>query len=1088
MNSLPPLLVLLLLLTAASATAQVFVYPRRPTQTNVRYADFAWKYVDIHVGKLDKTAPLQLTFPAGSRLHSGAFRSPSAGTGWAWPSVADAPRSRRSAGALQDGSGTPTVAAPLAGRGSAALGGEVGKAGKGRGGVRLYFYERERPIAERAAASIEASYRYLSEEFGYRPGVTFAYFLYASYIEFLQTDLFPLQEGVLGVTSPENLDVTLPYFGDARLFADVSTHELAHEFTIQKVAHAAATHKVAGDPLEAMPLWFIEGLAEYFAKRGLDAETEMLVRDLLVNPKSEHDYVLGSFWEDRLSSGLWTYKVGQARCAFLEESYGKGTVKRILEQSALLLTDQKRGGVSDFTQLVAKVTGANASAIAARFERWIKRRAYATFLQAKHDRAHFTTLRKSRGVVQALRASPSGELVLYRSIEADTGQNRLVLFDQRSPRDDEIVVADGAPGVESLHPVAGQNFDLSDHELAFVAQAAGRDVIHWRSFVEAAIPGPCKGKGLRACPYDVTLTLGKSRSFAVGERGIDAVDALALAPDGQRIVFVGLAASGQKDLYLVEPRGEADFRLTQLTHDLYAEREVSWGKTGIVFSSDATGHGKYNLFQLDPAAPAQITRLTTEARDELNPQVLPDGRVFFVAYDDDGANIYSVAAGQVHKETDVATGLFDVSPGPDGTVWALHHYGAERAPVRIQRERFLHEPARGTPDTKAPTAPATRSLAAAKPYNPIDVNNWRLGGIFLMAGVTGNGHLFGEVITTAADRLHDHGLLLSLATWGDTALTDASLLYWNEQKRVIWGTGVFNVVRSRIERTFTPNAEITFPTWDRFFGGQALVRYPFSRFVYLQTSLAAGGTEYFVTDNFRDYLRDPTANAANRDLYTPWRDANYGLRFQTEGTLSIGYNTVGMQRSTGPIRGSSALLSTNLGVQPFDQVVYDQLRFDAEHIFRIIGAANFFVRGAAGTTLGDRRAPQYYLSSFHTLRGVPFGDINYLLGRNFVYATAEFQFPILELMSFPLIDLEGVLAADVGAVADQADWLWDRRLLDLVFGVNVGVGPIVLQLHFGQPVGIGAHAFRAYPTSAPVAALPNNGHLTFNLSMNWRYQ
>jgi hypothetical protein len=116
---------------------------------------------------------------------------------------------------------------------------------------------------------------------------------------------------------------------------------------------------------------------------------------------------------------------------------------------------------------------------------------------------------------------------------------------------------------------------------------------------------------------------------------------------------------------------------------------------------------------------------------------------------------------------------------------------------------------------------------------------------------------------------------------------------------------------------------------------------------------------------------------------------------------------------------------------------------------------------------------------------VPFGDIDYLLGRNFVFATSELQFPIYEFSSFPLIDLEGVLAVDVGAVADEYDTsgrrrpleaLWNKRLLALVFGVNFGFGPIVIQLHFGQPIDIG-----------PIA-LPNNGKLTFNLSLNWRYQ
>jgi outer membrane protein assembly factor BamA len=208
------------------------------------------------------------------------------------------------------------------------------------------------------------------------------------------------------------------------------------------------------------------------------------------------------------------------------------------------------------------------------------------------------------------------------------------------------------------------------------------------------------------------------------------------------------------------------------------------------------------------------------------------------------------------------------------------------------------------------------------------------------------------------------------------------------------------------------------------------------------------------------------------------------LRFQTEATVSFGYTSVGLQRSTGPIRGTSMLFSTNLGVQPFDDMIYDQMRLDAEHYIRIVGPVNIGLRGGTGTTFGSSRAPQYYLSSFHTLRGVPFGDIDFLLGRNFVYATAELQFPIIELSSFPLIDLEGVLGADVGAVADEytlggrrrpLDALWQKRVFDLVFGVNVGFGPIVVAIHFGQPIDIGA----------PV---PNDGDLTFNLSLNWRYQ
>jgi hypothetical protein len=1049
--------------------AEVYVAPRHPSKSNVRYASFEWKYVDILVKKGRK---LQLSYAQGGRLHRGALDRPDA-AGWMWPSAQDAPRQRLS-------QSVPTAPlAPLEAHSTSPR----AEAGKG-GGVRLYFYESERVIARRAAASIEDSYNYLTQAFEYTPTTTFAYFLYASYIEFLQTQLFPLQEGVLGVTSPENLDVTLPYFGDARLFADVSTHELAHEFTIQKIATATARAGLTGDAINLAPLWFVEGLAEFYAKRGIDAETDMLVRDILVNPKSEQTYVLGSFWEERLNT-LWTYKVGQARCAFLEETFGKGTIQRILEAMPKLLVYEEDGGYKDFAQMVGKVTGTSPSAIAARFERWIKRRAYNRFLTARQDRANFTTLHTTDGVVQSLRASPSGELVLYRSIAPDTGQSRLFLFDRRSPGDDEQVAADDQPGIESLHPVAGQNFAVTDHELAFVAQAAGADVIYAQSFTESAEAEPCSTDKKRICSWDIDLDLGKRRGFAVGERGIDAVESVALSADGKQIAFVGLSNIGQRDVYLLTPRGDDDYELRKLTDDVYSERELAFGPQGVVFSSDATGHGKYNLFRV-AAGGGAIERLTSEPRDEHNPTVLRDGRVMFVAYDEHGANLYSVDQRGLYRETDVATGLYNVSPGPDDSVWALHHYGADRSPVRIAHKRLLHEPYTSLADAEEPKAPRSVELDRAQDYSALRLKNWGLGSIFLMAGLSSRGGVFGQVLASATDKLRDHGLLLSAAMYGDPQLIAGGLTYVREQHRLTWGFGLFNEIRARIDRRFQATDDnLIFTSWERFFGAEALARYPFSRFSYLQGSVSVGGAHYFLLDDTHDLLAEPDMDNPGRNLWSMWRADNRGLRLQTEASLSFGYNTVGLQRSTGPIRGHTFLLSTNVGSQPLDSMVYDQVRLDAEQYLRLIGPVNLMFRVGLGTTLGSQRAPQYYLWSYQTLRGVPFGDIDYLLGRHFAYATAELQFPIIEFSSMPLIDLEGVLAADVGSVADDyaangqrnpMRALWDKRLLDLVFGVNFGFGPIVIQVHFGKPIDIGP------------ARLPNGGKLTINPSLVWRYQ
>ena len=59
-----------------------------------------------------------------------------------------------------------------------------------------------------------------------------------------------MSESVLGVTSPEDLKMAVPYFGDHSKFVEVSTHEMVHQFQIQKMQDAAgpdAMNRVAHD-------------------------------------------------------------------------------------------------------------------------------------------------------------------------------------------------------------------------------------------------------------------------------------------------------------------------------------------------------------------------------------------------------------------------------------------------------------------------------------------------------------------------------------------------------------------------------------------------------------------------------------------------------------------------------------------------------------------------------------------------------------------------------------------------------------------------------------------------------------------------
>ncbi len=1129
----------------SSAQAQVFVYPRRPSQTNVRWKDFNWSHIDVLIGP---KASGETAHQAGPRMHygvgpgvSGPHTTPlGAGGQWDWTAArmmrqapgggVGGPRAsadKTDAGKAKQASngdgvaGTGLAGTGVAGAGSPSTG--VDATGKNAdvppwtGGVRLYFYKHEKKAARWAAGYIAQMYRELVHDFNYVPRKTFPYFLYSSYQEFMQTNIFPIQEGVLGVTSPKSLEVTLPYFGDHALFRDVSKHELTHEFTIQKVATYAKKHNAAENPLNKMPLWFVEGIAEYYAKEGLDPKTETLVRDLVVNPNAEEGYVLEGFFDDQRHSFLWTYKLGQARCAFLEEVYGKGTLQKILEQAYKMVGDKDgKHLVGDFPALLTDITGDSPKTITTRFENWVKRRHFRTYLEADQSTGILQEFDDGDGIIQALGTSPDGHVLMYRSISAQTGQRHLYLVDYRAPDDAETVAADGSPGMETLHPVAGRNFDVGADSLAFVAQDEDRDVIYWQPYQHQVdwVSGPKPDKPKMDTPKppnpepidtsgdsdhakpgkpvassdasaskpdkparrvgDVDLDLGTRVKFRLGKWHIASVSTLALAPDGKRIAFVGLTDKGQKDLFLLEPKNHGNsFTVHRLTDDPYAEREISWGKDGIIFTSDATEHGYYNIFEINPKT-KDIQRLTYEDRDHSSPRMLDDGRVFFVAYDDVGANVYQAVGPGLVRKTGLATALSDLSPAPDGGLWALQYRGGEQYPARIPASRLMS----GDISTQALEATAYTlphpSLARAENYDVWDWNSWDVGNIFGIVGASSEG-IAGQVYATASDKLRDHTVILNMLAYGSVKSIDGSLFYINQQHRLIWGGGLFQDVGYRLDRTFPEDSDVKqFISEERFFGVTGTARYPFSRFTFLQGSLALGGLDFFLFDGTKACVKDPNCIGA-AGVYQQWDQANADVRFQAEPSVSVGYNTIRYHPQTGPFMGHSLLLSGTYDWQPFRNSGYTTLRLDAEQYWSLWGRTNFFLRGGTGYTFGSRFARSFFLSSFDTLRGVNYGDFNYLLGRTFFFSTAELQFPLNFLVHVPFLDLEGIAGVDFGAAADNYRAAWNRRVLDAAVGVNFGLGPFVFRLHFAKPFDTGA------------VAVPNNGDWNTNFSLAYRY-
>lgn len=992
------------------ALGQVWVAPRRPGQTMVRYANHDWHTFDLLVDEPFTTAD-----------------------------------------------------------------GETHEAG----GVRLFFYEAEREAAERAAAQLSIAYRELVVKFDFVPPKRFDYVVYGSYQEFLRTNLFPVQEGVLGATAPRGLEVALPYFGDHGSFDHTSTHELGHEFTIQKVRAAARPANLWGDPLESLPLWFIEGLAEYVSEGPIRGENAMRVRDLVTNPDLFRTHGLLTFYSDFPGYVLWTYAGGHARVTFLEETYGAGTINRILDLTPAILS---RAGtarrVTRFAKLVQEVTGDDDVRIAARFEAWVKRRSYVAYLERTQTIADFTPLGRVAGVPLALDASPNGELIAYRAISTENGRTGLYLVDPRRPGAAKRLVADRKPGVESLHPIDPRNFDLGDDRIAYIAERRGRDdlvlqPIRHRAKEQEPLPVDTSDNAADVEIFDLPRTAaepdtwwririrpGTAQRIRLWRFGIVAATSVALEPDGRRIAVVGLSREGQRDVWIIDPGGVSSATPTarRLTHDVASEEGIAWGPDHIVVASDASADGRSHLFALDPDdRTSQPVRLTDRDRDHRSPAVLQDGSIVYSAYEHGSVQLYRLHEGTSHRLTDLATGAFDAQPAGEHGLWALVQHAGRMVPAKLHDWRSGTGPDPTPPGASGPPVQLpSQTLEDATPYRPSSLRNWQLDGGFAAVGA-GPGGVFGQLYMSASDRLRDHSVIVAAQAFGSLRLTDIYALYLNQHGRLSWGAGPFHQLRFRDDRTV--ETDVPFRSGERFYGGQFSLRYPFDRFVYLQTDFALGGVSYFLLDDTNLlFLAGPLFGPLDDDTRAAWTAANPFPRVQAEATVRLGIDTTRFHPKTGPVAGASVLLEGSLGAQPFDGEKYGSARFDAQQYLAlpVISGANLSFRASAGTSGLGTYARGFFLSSWDTLRAYRFGDEN-LLGRHFWFSNAELQVPLDGLLRVAVASgLEGVAGVDFGAVADDPGELWDRRVLDAAVGGNVILGGLVLRLHWARAIDIGA--------------------------------
>ena len=465
--------------------------------------------------------------------------------------------------------------------------------------VEVFYYPEEEPIARLAIVIAEESYRDLADKFQHEVPKSIPLIVYASHHHFEQTNVSPmfLPEGVQGFTEFMKGRVVLPFTGSYAEFRHVLHHEMVHVFQFSIMDQTYKKHRKSSYVVP--PLWFSEGLAEYWSAKW-DAQGTMVLSDMVLEGRLP---TIPDMWK---YNGTFTiYKLGQNLCEYIGTTYGDEALRRLYTE--LHTADS-------FEKLIQKVTGVSARRLSEDWILGVKRRYYpevrerSTLALASQPRA------VSEGVNLKPVAAPDTSILggnRYFFISARDGYTNIYSATYKGPERNVKSVVRGQRGAqfESFHPFQSR-IDVSRlGELAFVSKFNGKDALFVMDIAK-------KDVVLRK-RFDDLLSLASP----------------AWSRDGTRIAFSGIRRSGRSDLYVLN-RATGD--VSQLTNDDYADSDPTWSPDGkqIAFASDRTRYGKdghQNLFVIDTAT-YDIKYLTCGPWTDQTPSWSPSGdRIAFAS-------------------------------------------------------------------------------------------------------------------------------------------------------------------------------------------------------------------------------------------------------------------------------------------------------------------------------------------------------------------------------------------------------------------------------------------------------------------------
>ncbi|MGA2507234.1 MAG: BamA/TamA family outer membrane protein [Chitinispirillaceae bacterium] len=411
----------------------------------------------------------------------------------------------------------------------------------------LYFHQGQGDLPATTYRMMGDIYRTLSRRFQFTHKDPVPVIVYGDPNFFTQTNVIMemLPEEVGGFTEMFKSRVVVPFDGSFDEFNHVVHHEMVHAFVYGILYDQMGSSLLSGNLLQ-MPLWFMEGLAEYLSS-GWNIEADMFLMDYTINAEVPPP--------GPALDGYMAYKGGQSFLLFLASSHGDSLFTRFLREFKTSKSLEKS---------VKSVYKKDIEALGKEWLRELKRlywpeigrRIYpeknATAITSHIESRSFLNLRP--------RISPDGKRIAFFSDRRDF--TRILITDRKGKIEQEISQSGYSGHFESFHPFrSGMCWSPDGKKLIFVTAADGHDQLR--------IVDVTKRKLVKTITTHLSSIAGPDWSH-----------------DGNSIAFAGVD-SGRCDLFLYNLKND---ELRRLTNDAACESDprFSPGDSSLIYSVQDT--------------------------------------------------------------------------------------------------------------------------------------------------------------------------------------------------------------------------------------------------------------------------------------------------------------------------------------------------------------------------------------------------------------------------------------------------------------------------------------------------------------------